>query len=634
MYRIMHVRDDGFLQLWSTDPKADAKEVDNAELVTSVPVDSAPVYAPVNPVIQGLRAKLDVSFEAMMKGQAGTVRGFKTTLQFVKFHNLWRDAERSIRDGTIIFAHDPANGLRYVMKQQQIDAVDVDFVVTPGPAAAELRALMHLDVYAREGRLGPFFCELVDHSIFFGGSTVQLNTTMRALSSDLINWLRGNVKDKFPVCKERPPMHIQADPFHPWVYSTFAGYTLATSAFKPDRELFNLILRGTLLQVFIGLAQAQRNLLFSHNDLHGGNVLFDLTPLKLSRLVCTGAGTFLIPKNVAGVRMIDFQHAAFDTYNADGDCSGRVTGNKDDAHNHFSLSYDVYRLCEYLVVWLLKPKALWKNVDPDLAAFLWQMARLKGKAQVDEIPVMKPGTEVLEWRPFILHGPTPEDALRHPVFDCFRAEPGAAADVIAYERTPTPCAQERYLRARILRNFAPFHATREDVFAAFEPPPRAIPEGASKHLHVFAVNYTKTMMGKAMLMHLHAPHDKAHFLYMELVLLHAVLDHVWGAGCAAEVQARLQSDDPKVNMNALADAVAVVVHADWLVFGRPTGDSFDKYHPLVRAALKLECVRAVSRSQVERPRITAAQERRLLGAKEDGDLNAFEALFYGAVMHQ
>ena len=88
MYRIMHVRDDGFLQLWSTDPKADAKEVDNAELVTSVPVDSAPVYAPVNPVIQGLRAKLDVSFEAMMKGQAGTVRGFKTTLQFVKFHNL------------------------------------------------------------------------------------------------------------------------------------------------------------------------------------------------------------------------------------------------------------------------------------------------------------------------------------------------------------------------------------------------------------------------------------------------------------------------------------------------------------------------------------------------------------------
>lgn len=534
MYRISNVTSDGFLQLWSADPEADTKGAENVEIKTSVPKESPPVYVQVNPVVQGLRASLDVSFEARMKGEAGMVRGFKTTLQLVKAHNLWRDSERSIRDGTV-FAHDPANGLRYVMKQQLIEPPEVDFVVTPGPAAAELQALLHLDIYTREGRLGPFFCELVDHSIFFGGNTVELNTTMRALSGDLITWLRGDLKDKFPVCKERPPMQIQADPFAPWVYSTFAGYTLGTSAFKPDRELFNLILRATLLQVFVGLAQAQRNLLFTHNDLHGGNVLFDLTPLRKSRLVCTGAGTFMIPKNVAGVRLIDFQHAAFDTYNAAGECSGRVIGNKDDCHNQFSLSYDVFRLCEYVLLWLLRPKPLWKNVEPDLAAFLWEMARLPGKAQVDEMPVMKNGSELLEWRPFLLHGPTPEDVLRHPVFDRFRSEPGAAADVIVYERPPTLCAQERYLRARILRNFAPSHATRAEVLAAFDFAPRVVPDGARQLLHVFAVNYAKTMLGKANLMHLHSAVDKAHFLYIEIALLSSVLDHLWGADCADEV---------------------------------------------------------------------------------------------------
>lgn len=106
--------------------------------MTSVPKESPPVYVQVNPVVQGLRASLDVSFEARMKGEAGMVRGFKTTLQLVKAHNLWRDSERSIRDGTVVFAHDPANGLRYVMKQQLIEPPEVDFVVTPGPAAAEL----------------------------------------------------------------------------------------------------------------------------------------------------------------------------------------------------------------------------------------------------------------------------------------------------------------------------------------------------------------------------------------------------------------------------------------------------------------------------------------------------------------
>lgn len=95
----------------------------------------------------------------------------------------------------------------------------------------------------------------------------------------------------------------------------------------------------------------------------------------------------------------------------------------------------------------------------------------------------------------------------------------------------------------------------------------------------------------------------------------------------------MHSEDPKLQLNALADAISVVLHGDWLVFGRPTGENFNKYHTLVRQAMmRLKCVRSVARAQVERPRISEAQERQMLGAKEDGDLNVFEGLFYEAVM--
>lgn len=246
---------------------------------------------------------------------------------------------------------------------------------------------------------------------------------------------------------------------------------------------------------------------------------------------------------------------------------------------------------------------------------------------------VRPGAEhprldaEVHWKPYMLTGPLPEEMLAHRAFDRYRTAPDVPSDEIYFERSPGADAQERFLRTRVLRHWGPLPVPREVAYAAFPLPARAVNEAARRRLRVFAQNYEGTALGRALLYHKHTPAARARFLFMELCLLEAALDHLWGPACAEEVARRADSD---LDMCALADAICTVKHADWLYIARPA--TMQGYNDAVLAAARLPCVLAVG-SQAPAPRrLGAREEEALLATASDADLDRFRGVFVGMVV--
>jgi hypothetical protein len=423
--------------------------------------------------------------------------------------------------GEVIFFK--RDGAFYVMKRQRIDAPVVDEDTTPGPATCEVRALETINRLMVSRRVAPVFCEQAFPTETANG---VVSITMTAYITDLADWIRGDGRDPTRTCVAKSPFHAAADPAEPWLYTRYAGHHLATSPFPSDKRLFNDILRATLLQVLVGLTQAQRHCLFTHNDLHAGNVMFEHCPRGISRLLVTGAGTVFLPRRSPNIRIIDFQHASFDEYDGD-TLRGHVSGGRDDVHNSFSLVYDVWRLCSNLVLEIARP---YRDVlDTDLVDVLRKGASL----QPGEFPLM--AAEV-HWKPYLLDGPCPEDLLLHPAFDRYRSTPTTPADTICFERAPDAMAQDRYLRTRVLRHRGMLPVPRSEAYARFAAPVHHT--AGNELLRIFAQNYEGTMMGGATMYHKHTAAARIRYLFIELCLLHRLVQHLWSPICAEEVERR------------------------------------------------------------------------------------------------
>ena len=330
----------------------------------------------------------------------------------------------------------------------------------------------------------------------------------------------------------------------------------------------------------------------------------------MSRLFVTGVGAFVLPKRTAKVRIIDFQHASFDVYDADGECTGRVVGCRDDVHNSFALVYDVWRFCSHLALEVLRPHQ--GLLEPDLLDLLYT------GAQMERGTLPKFADEV-HWKPYLLDGPTAEDMLRHPAFDRYRSSSSAAADEIFFERPPSAEPQTRYLRTLAFRHRG---KARERLPAREEVSAKPL----ASRLAVFARNYEGTAMGSAVLYHKHSAVARIRFLFMEVCLLRALLDHLWSPACADEVAARQHSD---AELCALADAIGVVLHADVHYIARP--ESIKDYNDMVFAAARLPCVQAAHAAPVCGSGLDAETEKVLLEGRLDGDVERFRGVFTALV---
>jgi hypothetical protein len=512
-------------------------------------------------------------------------------------------ARRKIAGGEIIIAK---MDLRYVVvKNQALGTPVVNQLLTPTPAFCERQALTTLNRLMQSHRLAPAFCELAP------GATPGGLPLMCAYVTDLGDWLRGNGRDPERRCPHKPDYPAAAVSAETWIYTRCAGHQLANSAFPSDRKLFNSILRDAIFQVLLALAQAQRHVLFTHNDLHSGNVMFEHNGGGVSRLLVTGCGTFLLPKRSARIRLIDFQHAVFDVYDEAGRCTGRVASSKEDVHNAHALAYDVWRFCSNLVMEALRDK--WVHMDGDLLALLRQGA---GFAPGTEVPRLD---AQVHWRPYLLSGPTAEQLLQDAAFDRYRCDAATAcADEVHFECAPSADAQERYLRA--------VHRGPRGA-AAFPQPERVVDAEARARLRVYALNYEGTAMGRAAMCHKHPPAMRARYLMMELSLLEAAMDHLWSPACAAEVAARRGCDSA---MCALADAIGVALHAEYTYIARPS--SLDDYHALVLAACELPCVAEVLSRPPAPSRLGAQAEAALLCVQHEAELERFRGVFHRAIV--
>jgi hypothetical protein len=561
---------------------------------------------------------MDVPFGALVAPPDGSPpQYYADGVHFCRSHDLWLERTRPIATGEILYVRNSER--YYVAKNQRIERPEVCFDATPGPCATELRALLALRHLMTVKRVAPVFCTLINHEVFTGKS-LMLSTLMNAHVADVYDWVRGDGRDPTRACPHKPPLPGAADPSAPWILTRCAGHQLASSPHAEDRRLFSDILRAVVLQVLVGLAQGQRHCLFTHNDLHAGNVMFAAPPAgPVSRLFVTGCGTFLLPRRSPAVRIIDFQHACFDLYSSGGECVGRTAGYCEDVHNAYALVYDAWRFASHLTLELLRP--YYNAVEPDLLALLRRAAQLPA----DGGPATRQEAE-LHWKPYLLEGCLPEDLLLDPAFDRYRCTPDTPADAISCEVLPSAEAQERYLRVRVLRHRGALNVPRDVAYAAFPAPKRVVPFGAAERLRTFAKNYEGTALGRALLFHKHTPAARARFLFMELGLLHAVLDHVWSEDCAQEVARRCGSD---LEMCALADAVSVVLHSCWLWQARPK--ALEEYNERVRADARLPCVLRALARPVARTPLTAGEEASLLDVSRDADLERFRGVFVRAV---
>ena len=547
----------------------------------------------------------------------GNVRHVRTHIEFVKRLGLWLETTRSLASGTILCAVDQKTQKRFIIKHQQLAPPEVSYDATPGPALTELRAVSHLNFWMAKDVIAPLFAELTDYEVFTtpaGG--VNLSLSLACYGCDLTRWMRPG------ECRARPPSAALtgAETAASWTVSPGAGAVLATSSVSSDRQLFADILTGVLLQTFLALMQAQRCFLFTHNDLHAANVLFDASTLKQSRLYATGAGVFFMQRGIPQIRVIDFQHAVFDVRDERGAKHGHVIASRNDVFNAFAMCYDVRRLCEYITRALLVPGSpVWAAVPPLLADFLWRAGALNG--DVGSPTTQREAVETV-WCPYLVSGWTPEDALRHPVFNSFRVPLDTPAEVVYYERPAPQASQFDYWRRRIVCNVddpAP-DIQRTAVLQAFTAPPRpawktsAIAEG----VRIFRSDMCGTVFAKAALCYKHSVRARAAYLLQELHFLSTVLDYF------AASQGVFGEGVTPLRARAALDALSVVVHGDWYVFARPKATEFAEYHTMVREFIQVPWIRGVTTATVTMPRV---DEGAFLAARDDRDLDKLKDAF-------
>jgi len=550
---------------------------------------------------------------------------FASPAAFCSAHSLQLcSPPRKIMHGEVFLAREALalHPREFCIKQQAIQSPDVCYDSTPGPCATELRCLLQLRRLMQLRSLAPVFCRLYSHvACTAGPGVVRLSTTLDAYSCDLGDWLRPG------ACATRPRVDLPVfGGWHTndWVYTAHAGASLAASSHPEDLAFFDGLLRCVSLQVLLGLHQAQRHMCFSHNDLHLGNVMLDTSAASSQRLiVACEVGAFLIPKRMPGARLIDFQHSCFDLHR-DGRLVGRTTSNssgatgfKYDVHNGFALAFDVWRFFHALAV------HVWPHhraVSPELLAFLLLACGSK------EAPANLP--EEVIWAPHMLCGQTPADLLAHAVFDRFRAPVGQPADSIYYETPPTEADLERYFRMRVVFALDRLPLERPLALSCFDTP--TVPDAPWRRmLTTFADNYAGTMLGRAGLQHKHSPRARARYLWMELSLLSVTMAHLASDTCREEVQRRCADANPQFLMCALADAVSVVVHVDWLWIARPVKN--EAYNARVRRDVVLPCVLSARAAPPARPLVTAQEEGALLGCTQASELEVFRLYFMRTV---
>jgi uncharacterized protein Usg len=421
-----------------------------------------------------------------------------------------------LKDGRVLFvrkltsqfvanAHDATNEGKLVVKQQFLSRDVVDYVVTPNQSCAELTALLQLNFLMQHKHVAPVFCELKSFMAFYDmeSSRHLLSTTMPRYEVDVYAWMDQ-------TCPQKPSFTVSADPVAPWVYTQGAGRVLARSSHRGDVVLFNSTLRVVLLQVCLGLAQAQRYIGFTHNDLHAGNVMFDTRLVTKKRLLVTGVGSFVLPFASPGVRIIDFQHAAFDTYDSHWTRTGRMHGVKASVYNGFSMHYDAWRFCSNLVLTGLRE--VWHVVDRDLQQFLWAACQFPGPPGSAPPPL----TAHQHWCPYMTRGASPEEMLQSPVFDVYRCDPATTcAQVITFEceNDLARYDDDAYIRRRVLCS----HDTicgldRQSALNVFEvplPPAELRTElclALETALHTFTRHYAENAVSHAVLKHEHTKH--------------------------------------------------------------------------------------------------------------------------------
>jgi hypothetical protein len=384
------------------------------------------------------------------------------------------------------------------------------------------------------------------------------------LPTSLLDWLMCH------KCAAKPNINVSADPGDAWTISSGGGRALALSSHASDVRLFNAILRAVIFQVFLGLAVAQRHLRFSHNDLHIGNVMLSSEMVSGVKKFVTGFGTFALPNKCPTIRIIDFQHAAFDLVRSDGAFERRVRGYPTAWANERGLLYDTWRFSSHLLLEGLH--TLLPAVDADMRDFLWTTAQLPGAyaagASLPRIPAER------HWTPCLMAGVLPEHAVLddNGAFRCFRGDTHGLADHTFVERGDNifPCPTARFVQTVFVQT-APTERSLARYAERLKPRRKKYGDADDalvRLLHAFVSNYVKRVDVGMANMHKFTVSERASYLYRELESFQTGMHVLWTL--PGSDAARLVQDGP-VAACAAADAIQCVLRNDLLWTHRSSG---------------------------------------------------------------
>jgi hypothetical protein len=180
----------------------------------------------------------------------------------------------------------------------------------------------------------------------------------------------------------------------------------------------NRTLKAMVMQVCIGLSQAQAYMRLSHNDLHAENVMISIQDITKTRVYRTGFGEFVVPPSIPTAVIIDMQLASCDILDGAGVYRGRMQGYQDSYLNGDGAWYDLYRLSSNLMLDSLRERDVWGRVDGDLRQFLCECTRCPpAHATPDHHPPNLPCESQINAH--LAYGIQPRSALNHDVFGEF-----------------------------------------------------------------------------------------------------------------------------------------------------------------------------------------------------------------------
>lgn len=484
---------------------------------------------------------------------------FTDELHYCKRHKLWMNAKKKITGGTLLFVTDQSNK-RMVIKNQRIDLPSTDILdIAPGAWCTELQALVSLRFLMSVKGVPPLFCELLHNETYRDSQRGVMYSSMRLAryETSLLDWLMCS------KCPTKPAVNVSADPGDAWTLSSGGGRALALSSHASDVRLFNAILRAVIFQVFLAIATAQRHLRFSHNDLHIGNVMIGGDLVDGVKKFVSGFGTFTLQNKCPTVRIIDFQHAAFDLIRSDGTFERRVRGYPTSWSNERGLLYDTWRFASHLLLEGLH--TVLPAVDEDLRNFLWATAQLPGTFVIGKPPPKIPSER--HWTPNLMTGVLPEQVLTddHGPFRCFRGDPHASADHVFVERGDNiyPCPSERFVRTvfvqttptqRSLARYAEPLKSRRKKYGETD-------NTLARMLHAYVSNYVKRVDVSVANMSKFTVRERSAYLFRELEVFQTGMHVLWNLS-AVNATALVEAGPSAVC--AAADAIQCVLRNDLL----------------------------------------------------------------------